>query len=83
MEVLKTSQEIVHEGWLIKSPPTKLWRAVGIQCYSLFCTYLCVGPVETWPLFTFVVDCQVAPYPRERSTLDPGAFWARSNLLFF
>ncbi|KAH0951079.1 hypothetical protein HN011_001692 [Eciton burchellii] len=27
MEVLKTSQEIVHEGWLIKSPPTKLWRA--------------------------------------------------------
>lgn len=29
MEVLKTSQEIVHEGWLIKSPPTKLWRAVG------------------------------------------------------
>lgn len=30
MEVLKTSQEIVHEGWLIKSPPTKLWRAVSI-----------------------------------------------------
>lgn len=28
MEVLKTNQEIVHEGWLIKSPPTKLWRAV-------------------------------------------------------
>ncbi|KAG7198194.1 hypothetical protein KM043_005606 [Ampulex compressa] len=27
MEVLKTSQEIVHEGWLIKSPPTKLWKA--------------------------------------------------------
>ncbi|XP_058804375.1 GRB2-associated-binding protein 2-like isoform X2 [Phymastichus coffea] len=27
MEVLKTNQEIVHEGWLIKSPPTKLWRA--------------------------------------------------------
>ncbi|XP_015593344.1 GRB2-associated-binding protein 2 [Cephus cinctus] len=27
MEVLKTTQEIVHEGWLIKSPPTKLWRA--------------------------------------------------------
>ncbi|XP_050452790.1 GRB2-associated-binding protein 2 [Cataglyphis hispanica] len=27
MEVLKTSQEIVHEGLLIKSPPTKLWRA--------------------------------------------------------
>ncbi|XP_043289355.1 GRB2-associated-binding protein 2 [Venturia canescens] len=27
MEELKTSQEIVHEGWLIKSPPTKLWRA--------------------------------------------------------
>ncbi|KAK0079766.1 hypothetical protein PV325_000857 [Microctonus aethiopoides] len=27
MEMLKTSQEIVHEGWLIKSPPTKLWRA--------------------------------------------------------
>lgn len=25
--MLKTSQEIVHEGWLIKSPPTKLWRA--------------------------------------------------------
>lgn len=33
MEVLKTSQEIVHEGWLIKSPPTKLWRAVGIIKY--------------------------------------------------
>ncbi|XP_015118367.1 GRB2-associated-binding protein 2 isoform X1 [Diachasma alloeum] len=30
MEVLKTSQEIVHEGWLIKSPPTKRWRAVCI-----------------------------------------------------
>lgn len=30
MEVHKTSQEIVHEGWLIKSPPTKLWRAVSI-----------------------------------------------------
>ena len=32
MEVLSktttTNQEVVHEGWLIKSPPTKLWRAV-------------------------------------------------------
>lgn len=27
MEVLKTTQEIVHDGWLIKSPPTKIWRA--------------------------------------------------------
>ncbi|KAJ8679674.1 hypothetical protein QAD02_015461 [Eretmocerus hayati] len=26
MEVLRTNQEIVHEGWLIKSPPPKLWR---------------------------------------------------------
>ncbi|XP_011503557.1 PREDICTED: GRB2-associated-binding protein 2-like isoform X2 [Ceratosolen solmsi marchali] len=26
MEAFK-NQEIVHEGWLIKSPPTKLWRA--------------------------------------------------------
>lgn len=34
MEVLKTSQEIVHEGLLIKSPPTKLWRAVSIQCIA-------------------------------------------------
>ncbi|XP_012255741.1 GRB2-associated-binding protein 2 [Athalia rosae] len=27
MDAIKTSQEIVHEGWLIKSPPSKLWRA--------------------------------------------------------
>ncbi|XP_046624202.1 GRB2-associated-binding protein 2 isoform X1 [Neodiprion virginianus] len=27
MDTLKTSQEIVHEGWLIKSPPLKLWKA--------------------------------------------------------
>ncbi|KAF7987525.1 hypothetical protein HCN44_003287 [Aphidius gifuensis] len=27
MEALKSSQEIVHEGFLIKSPPTKRWRA--------------------------------------------------------
>lgn len=32
--MLKTSQEIVHEGWLIKSPPTKLWRAVS-KLYSI------------------------------------------------
>ncbi|XP_032453821.1 GRB2-associated-binding protein 2 isoform X2 [Nasonia vitripennis] len=27
MDALKTNQEVVHEGWLIKSPPTKLWKA--------------------------------------------------------
>ncbi|XP_034934032.1 GRB2-associated-binding protein 2 isoform X2 [Chelonus insularis] len=31
MEVIKISREIVYEGWLIKSPPTKLWRAVSIR----------------------------------------------------
>lgn len=47
MEVLKTSQEIVHEGWLIKSPPTKLWRAVGIHRFvasSYLATY--AGPAR-------------------------------------
>lgn len=58
MEVLKTSQEIVHEGWLIKSPPTKLWRAVGIECETesarrvriLSSTRLSDG--GAWSLFT-------------------------------
>ncbi|XP_011498451.1 PREDICTED: GRB2-associated-binding protein 2-like [Ceratosolen solmsi marchali] len=27
MDALKPNQEVVHEGWLIKSPPTKLWKA--------------------------------------------------------
>lgn len=46
MEVLKTSQEIVHEGWLIKSPPTKLWRAVIILLcvFFFFFYYTCIYP---------------------------------------
>ncbi|XP_023246806.1 protein daughter of sevenless-like isoform X2 [Copidosoma floridanum] len=27
IKMLKTNQEIVHEGWLIKSPPESLWKA--------------------------------------------------------
>jgi hypothetical protein len=37
MDALKTNQEVVHEGWLIKSPPTKLWKAVSPE--------LSLGPV--------------------------------------
>lgn len=34
------NREVVHEGWLIKSPPTKrILRAVCI-CFDIFCTQL-------------------------------------------
>lgn len=34
---MTTNKEVYHEGWLIKSPPTKrIWRAV-----SHFCLHFC------------------------------------------
>lgn len=38
----KTIREVVHEGWLIKSPPTKrIWRAVCF-CFDIFDSILMV-----------------------------------------
>lgn len=51
MEELKTSQEIVHEGWLIKSPPTKLWRAVCTDVLTFFFVFFFRPRVKVFFIF--------------------------------
>lgn len=42
MSAQSDSLEIVHEGWLTKSPPTKsIWRAVSVQYFYLLKLELC------------------------------------------
>lgn len=49
----KNSQEVVHEGWLTKSPPTKrIWRAVSVIYTFYKCLYVLTNLKQFFAVLT-------------------------------